>query len=61
MMATNQGGAAVSDGFNWMPAPEQVSLDNCPGGFEYLLQLDGFIVSRFIDRSRGKRTHNSYL
>ena len=54
MMATNQGGAAVSGGFNWMPAPEQVSLDNCPAGFEYLLQLDGFIVSRFVDRTRSK-------
>ena len=38
MMAAKKGrgGGAVDDGFNWMPAPEQVTLDVCPGGLEYL-------------------------
>ena len=31
---------------DWMPAPEQLFVPDCPPGLEYLLQLDRFIVSQ---------------
>ena len=34
-------------GFNWMPIPQETA--DCPGGLEYLLQLDRFIVSRYLE------------